>query len=71
MDIHDNGDGISAEYSNQIFDPGFTTKEAAGRGYGLYFARKLLTEKVNGSIEVCSNTKQGVCFRLKIPKANF
>ncbi|MFA6396765.1 MAG: ATP-binding protein [Sulfurimonas sp.] len=71
VDIHDNGDGISCEYSKLIFNPGFTTKKPSGRGYGLYFARKLLTEKVNGTIEICSDPKQGVCFRLKIPKANF
>lgn len=67
IDIQDNGDGISSEYSKQIFQAGFTTKTSIGRGYGLYFAQKLLTERLGGSIEILSIPEKGAWFRLKLP----
>lgn len=67
IDIQDSGDGISLEDSKHIFESGFTTKESRGHGYGLYFAHKLLTEKLGGSIEVRSIPLKGAWFRLKLP----
>lgn len=65
--IQDNGDGISSKNSKRIFDEGFTTKESSNRGYGLYFARKLLYEKLGGFIEICSVPKKGACFQIILP----
>lgn len=67
IDIQDNGDGISLKYSKQIFRAGFTTKKSTGRGYGLYFVQKLLTEKLGGSIEILSIPEKGAWFRLRLP----
>jgi len=67
IDIQDNGDGISCEYSKKIFEPGFSTNKSPNRGYGLYFAHKLLTEKLKGSIQVHANPEKGAWFRLKLP----
>ena len=67
IDIQDNGDGISYEHSKHIFEPGFSTKKATGRGYGLYFAQKLLFQKLRGYIELKSSSDQGAWFRVILP----
>lgn len=66
IDIKDNGDGISSEFSRRIFKAGFTTKESKGRGYGLYFAQKLLTEKLGGTMEILSTREKGAWFQIKL-----
>jgi len=68
IDIQDNGDGISCKNSKLIFNQGFTTKESSNRGYGLYFARRLLSEKLNGTIELLSNPQKGAWFKVVLPK---
>lgn len=40
LDIYDRGAGISAELSNQVFEPFYTTSHT-GSGLGLYLAREL------------------------------
>lgn len=67
VDIHDNGDGVILEQSRIIFNAGVSTKRDNGHGYGLYFARKILTEQLGGSLELISN-EAGACFRLTFPK---
>lgn len=67
VDIHDNGDGMSYEHSTMIFDAGVSSKSDTGHGYGLYFARKILTEQLGGSVDLMP-TDEGVCFRLRFPK---
>ncbi|MDD2781241.1 ATP-binding protein [Sulfuricurvum sp.] len=67
VNIHDNGDGMTLEQSMMIFDAGVSTKGDNGHGYGLYFARKILSEQLGGSVELIRN-EEGVCFRLTFPK---
>jgi PAS domain S-box-containing protein len=67
VDIYDNGDGMTHEQARKIFEAGVSTKNEAGHGYGLYFARKILTEQLGGSVELIQN-EAGACFRLTFPK---
>lgn len=67
IDIQDNGDGVSNEHAQRIFEPGFSTKESFGRGHGLYFAQKLLYQKLGGYIELKSSANEGAWFRVYIP----
>jgi len=67
VDIYDNGDGMTHEQARKIFEAGVSTKSESGHGYGLYFARKILTEQLGGSVELIQN-EGGTCFRLTFPK---
>jgi signal transduction histidine kinase len=52
VDIADNGPGIPESIRGHVFDPFFTTKDVGeGTGLGLDTARRIVTERLNGSIE--------------------
>lgn len=67
IDIHDNGNGISSDIAHCIFDAGVTTKSDTSHGHGLYFAHKIITNYLAGSIEILPS-EEGAWFRIKIPK---
>ena len=52
VDIADNGSGIPENIRAHVFDPFFTTKDVGeGTGLGLDTARRIVTERLNGSID--------------------
>jgi signal transduction histidine kinase len=52
VDIIDDGPGIPEAIGDRVFDPFFTTKDVGeGTGLGLDTARRILTERLGGSIE--------------------
>ncbi len=52
VDIIDDGPGIPQEISDRVFDPFFTTKDVGeGTGLGLDTARRIVTERLGGSID--------------------
>ncbi len=64
--VADDGPGIAAELTNQIFDPLFSTK-SFGTGLGLTLA-KAIVESHSGSFQVCEGLDgKGVGFRIIIP----
>jgi PAS domain S-box-containing protein len=65
--IEDSGGGISNDIKPYIFNPFFTTKEdGKGTGLGLYLAKIIIHNHMNGSITV-NNTKSGAEFEIIIP----
>lgn len=53
--VEDNAGGISKDVIGYIFEPYFTTKtEKNGKGLGLYLAKSILTQQLNGNISVTS-----------------
>ena len=54
--VYDNGNGVSYQMSKKIFTWLNTTKKQ-GNGIGLYFARKLAREKLNGDLRLVNNAK--------------
>ncbi len=65
IEISDNGNGISSENLNKIFEANFTTKEK-GLGLGLKLIKRFL-ENTNGEIKLISSTSAGTVFKIKIP----
>ena len=59
--ISDNADGIPPEHMDRIFTNGFTTKNNANNGIGLYLVNEIVT-KGNGTIDVTSEVGKGTTF---------
>lgn len=66
LDIEDNAGGVPSEIISKIFNPYFTTKnQNVGTGLGLYIAKNLIEESMQGSLEV-KNIHNGALFRITI-----
>jgi signal transduction histidine kinase len=69
VEIADDGPGIPAEIKPRIFDPFFTTKDVGqGTGLGLDTARRIVTDRHRGTIDVESEPGNTV-FRVWLPLA--
>ncbi|HLD23591.1 MAG TPA: hybrid sensor histidine kinase/response regulator [Sulfuricurvum sp.] len=65
--IYDNGGGISAQYVDKIFEPYFTTKhKSQGTGIGLYMSKRIVEERLRGSI-TAGNGDKGAFFTINVP----
>ncbi|MEE3329804.1 MAG: HAMP domain-containing sensor histidine kinase [Myxococcota bacterium] len=63
--VSDEGDGLSPAQNEKIFRAGYTTKEE-GSGYGLFLARRILSEHA-GTLEAVSGTAVGATFDAVLP----
>jgi len=67
LSIHDNGGGIKEKELDRIFEPYYTTKfEHEGTGLGLYMAKMLIENSMNGELRV-KNTNNGAFFEIELP----
>ncbi len=64
--IEDNAKGIEADILEHIFEPHTSTKASEGSGIGLYIAKQIIEELMQGTIRV-ENTTQGARFTLTLP----
>lgn len=65
----DDGDGIKDEIIEKVFEQYFTTKKhSGGTGLGLYIIKKIIIDKLQGTIEIEKGKKDGVCFIINLPK---
>ncbi|AFZ58766.1 AAA family ATPase [Anabaena cylindrica FACHB-243] len=68
IQIADNGNGMSEEIKNKIFEHLFTTKAVSkGTGLGLAIARQIVTETHNGKLSCNSILGKGTEFVIEIP----
>ena len=65
INVMDNGQGISKELKNKIFEPKFTTK-TSGMGLGLGMVKNLVGS-YNGRISMSSKIKTGTTFSITFP----
>lgn len=66
FEVEDNGPGIPAKQSQQIFERGFTTK-MNDRGQGLFLVKKAL-EDLGGQVTLSDSELGGALFSVFIPK---
>ena len=68
IDIQDSGKGISRQYFEEVFKPGFTTKKR-GWGLGLSLTRRIIQDYHKGKIFVqYSEVGKGTTFRILLHK---
>ena len=64
----DNGKGIKEDIAHKIFEPFVTTKRnKGGTGLGLNITYNLVTQYLNGTIRIDTESKQGASFVINIP----
>ncbi len=69
ISVTDNGNGISANILNKIFQPFYTTKPSGqGTGLGLSLSYDIVTKGHNGDLLVESKEGEGITFTILIPK---
>jgi signal transduction histidine kinase len=67
--VRDNGIGISAEISDKLFQPFFTTKPPGeGTGLGLSITYDIVTQQHGGSITVDSRVGEYREFTIRLPR---
>lgn len=65
----DNGKGIGKSDLGKIFEPFFTTKRSAGgSGLGFHIIYTIVTQQLNGSINIESEIDQGIEVLIRFPK---
>ena len=69
IEIIDDAGAIPQDIITSIFDPYFTTKKE-GTGFGLYMAKVIIEDKMNGKITV-KNDNEKVKFMLKLPNSQY
>lgn len=65
--VRDNGKGFCEDIIPHVFEAFFSTKkDGNGDGFGLYMAKLIIENKMNGSIKA-SNTKDGAKIEIQLP----
>jgi signal transduction histidine kinase len=66
----DNGKGVSKEHMEKLFEPFFTTKRGqGGSGLGTHIIFNIVTQSLNGSINVQGGLGEGLMYDISLPKA--
>jgi two-component system, NtrC family, sensor kinase len=66
----DDGCGINPEHLPRIFDPFFTTaRNQGGTGLGLHIVYNLVSQRLQGAIDVQSHPSQGTTFSITLPRS--
>ena len=68
IDVEDNGDGMTEEVKQHLYDNFFTTKPAGqGTGLGMAIIKDLIENKHGGTLSFDTQEGQGTTFHITIP----
>ncbi len=68
IEYRDDGQGINQENLAKIFEPFFTTaRNRGGSGLGLHLVYNLVTQKLQGTVQVQSKEGSGTIFKISLP----
>ncbi|WP_170948999.1 sensor histidine kinase [Arsukibacterium tuosuense] len=68
LKVSDNGKGIDQSVQNIVFNPFVTTRRASqSKGLGLHLCYNLVTQVLQGSIEMQTTACKGTTFKLTLP----
>lgn len=68
LNYQDNGKGMTQDVLDHLFEPFFTTRRAQGNsGLGMYITHNLVTQSLNGTLQIISQVGQGVTFKIVLP----
>lgn len=67
ISIEDNGGGIEEEIIDKVFEPYFSSKSKNGTGLGLYMAKMIIDNHIDGTLEV-ENSGKGARFTVGFRK---
>lgn len=68
LEYQDNGKGIEEKIKQKIFDPFVTTRRGeGGSGLGMHLVYNLVTQALNGNIDVESQLGHGATFTIEFP----
>ncbi len=68
ISIEDNGEGVSEDMGDKLFEPYFTTK-SSGMGLGLAIVRKIIND-AGGTISYKTNIGKGTKFIIELPESD-
>ncbi len=64
----DNGIGVTSEGMTQLFHPFYTTKsDKGGTGLGTHIVQNLVTDTLNGTINIASEVGEGLSYDIEFP----
>ncbi len=67
----DNGKGVAREHMVKLFEPFFTTKRGqGGSGLGTHIIYNIITQSLNGTVNVDSAPGEGLSYDIVLPKVN-
>lgn len=69
IEYRDNGKGMTESVQEHIFEPFFTTKRnSGGTGLGMNIVYNVITNKLQGSINITSKVDEGSKFTIRLPE---
>jgi signal transduction histidine kinase len=66
IEIKDNGGGVDENLIDKIFEPYYTQKKKSSKGMGLYMAKKIIENSLDGTIDI-NNSDHGATISIKLP----
>ena len=68
LEVVDDGEGMSPEILDKLFEPFFTTRRGRGNvGLGAHLVHSLVTRRLGGRIDVISSPGKGCSVRIELP----